>query len=396
MAKLNLLQIATARKGKFSAPQELEGVEKMLVSFGLCNQAKEWGMDFSLLVFGIGQKLLQAVSETAFLAELELSGLQKRFNRFLRKNGGENLLPWLLQHLPKKCLQDPDGVLILDDTPLQKSGKKMPGAKKFFHNGQFFHGYELLTLIFSGEKGLFPLGSSLKTKTSLSKITMACHLIEQTLSLGFSPRWIVFDSWYTVKKLLDFIILKGLRFVGPLKKNRVLWFQGRRHHLDYFLKKSQGRTYCAFLISLKKNEQVLRLVVFQRRLKSGKIQTEFLLTNDLTSAAKKIAKVYLKRWGIETLFRAGKQTFSLEKFHNRNFQAIQNHIAFSLCAMVLVAFMKTLFKSLRGKSLAFVRRVAFFKKITVTIGTRWCALKAFAIRPNPLYFKRFGVVAWDV
>jgi hypothetical protein len=396
MAKLNLLQIVAARKGKFSAPQELEGVDQMLVSFGLRDQAKVWGMDFSLLVFGIGQKLLRAVSETAFLAELELSGLQKRFNRFLRKNRGENLLPWLLQHLPKKCLQDPDGVLILDDTPLQKSGKKMPGAKKFFHNGQFFHGYELLTLIFSGEKGLFPLGSSLKTKTSPSKITMACHLIEQALSLGFSPRWIVFDSWYTVKDLLDFIILRGLRFAGPLKKNRVLWFQRRRHHLDYFLKKSQGLTYSAFLISLRKNGPVLRLVVFQRRLKSGKIQTEFLLTNDLTSAPKKIAKVYLKRWGIETLFRAGKQTFSLEKFHNRNIQAIQNHIAFSLCAIVLVAFLKTLFKSLQGKSLAFVRRVVFFKKITITIGTKWYALKAFLIRPNPLYFKRFGVNVWSV
>jgi len=394
MAKSNLLQIVASRQGKFTVPQQLGGIEKILVSLGIPSQAEKWGMDFSLLVLGIGQKLMSAVSEAAFLAEVGLSDLQRRFNRFLNKDWGQDLLCEVLERIPASCFKDPQSVLALDDSPAKKSGKKMPGAKKFFHNGLFYHGYELVTLVFSGVKGVFPLGSALKTQTSPSKIKLACHLIEKAISMGFSPGWVVFDSWYTVKKLIDFLVGKGWRFVGPLKKNRVLWCNGRRHHLKYFLKKSLDRTYSSFFVSLKKNGPLFRLVVFRRRLKkSGKIQIEYLLTNDLVSANKKIAKAYLKRWDIETIFRAGKQTFSLEKFHNRSLQAIQNHIALSFCAIVLVAYFKTLFESLKGKSLAFVRRVAFLLKTQHVFGVGWLKMTFVAVRPNPLYFKRFGVVS---
>jgi len=178
-----------------------------------------------------------------------------------------------------------------------------------------------------------------------------------------------------------------------LKKNRVLWFNGRRHHLDYFLKKTADKTYASFFVALK-NGQSMRLVVFRRRLKSGRIQVEFLLTNDMDSSAKKIARAYLKRWGIETLFRASKQTFSLENFHNRNLSAIQNHITLSLCAILLVAYLRSLFKSLQGKSFAFVRRVAFFKRIRLTLrAVDGFIMSAWQTVPNPFYFRRFGVVS---
>jgi len=393
MAHSNLLQIVAARQQKVGVPLELKGLEKMLDSLHLPIQAKQWGLDFNFLLLGIGQKLLKAVSEAAFLAEMEWLHLQKRFNRFLRKTWEADLLVWFLKSLPAKYFQDPQAVWILDDTPLKKTGKKIKDSKKFYHNGRYYHGYELLTLVFFGEKGIFPLGKALKTSKSPSKIKLSCQLIRQAVSLGFRPRWIVFDAWYTAQKLLDDLIAQGLKFIGPLKKNRVLWFNGRRHRLDYFLKKAGDKTYASFFVALK-NSQEVRLVVFRRRLKSGKIQVEFLLTNDMVSSAKQIAQAFLKRWAIETFFRASKQTFSLEGFHNRSLSAIQNHITLSLCAALLVAYLRSLFKSLKGKSFAFVRRVAFFKRIRLVLkAANGLMMMAWQTVPNPFYFRRFGVVS---
>jgi len=393
MAHFNLLQIVATRQQKVGVPQELEGIEKMLASFNLPAQAKQWNLDFNFLLLGIGQKLLKAVSESAFLAEMDWLHLQKRFNRFLRKTWEADLLVWFLKSLSAKYFQDPQAVWILDDTPLEKTGKKMKDSKKFYHNGRYYHGYELLTLVFSGEKGIFPLGKALKTSKSPSKIKMSCQLIRQAVSLGFRPRWIVFDAWYTVQKLLDDLMVQGLKFIGPLKKNRVLCFNGRHHHLDYFLKKAGDKTYSSFFVALKDGQPV-RLVVFRRRLKSGKIQVEFLLTNDMLSSAKNITRAYLKRWGIETFFRASKQTFSLEDFHNRSLSAIQNHITLSFCAILLVAYLQSLFKSLEKKSFAFVRRVAFFKRIRLVLkAANGLIMMAWQIAPNPFYFKRFGVAS---
>lgn len=394
MAHSNLLQVLTARQPK-GVPAELKGIEKMLVSFNLDDQTKQWGLDFRLLVLGIGQKLLKGISEAAFLAEMQWDQFQKRFNSFLRRPWKGDLLTWFLQSLPAGCFQDPEAVWILDDSPLEKTGKKMQGSKKFFHNGRYYHGYELLTLVFSGLKGLFPLGYTLKTSQSPSKIKMACDLVRQAVSLGFSPKWILFDSWYTAQELLENLMAQGLKFIGALKKNRVLWFGGRRHQLDYFLKKAGEKTYASFLVALQSGLEA-RLVVFRRRLKSGRIQVEFLLTNDLVSSAKKIAQAYLKRWDIETLFRTSKQAFSLKNFHNRSLTAIQNHITLSFCAVVLTSYLKCLFQSLKDKSPAFVRRVAFFKKTVLYLGEKYFWMKVSVIRPHPLYFKRFGVVPCSV
>ena len=101
---------------------------------------------------------------------------------------------------------------------------------------------------------------------------------------------------------------------------------------------------------------------------------------------------YLKRWGIETFFRAGKQSFALEKFHNRAWTAIVNHIAFSFCAMLLVAYLRSLFESLKERSLAFVRTFAFFKRVWLVLkAVNGLSMTVWQLLPNPLYFNRFGL-----
>lgn len=392
MANTTLLEIVRIRKQELHIPQEMEGVSKMLESFGVKEKVTAAGIDFTLVLIGIGQKLRKATSEIAFLTLWGLSSFQRRYNRFLHQNQAEIVFSTLLKTLPRKTFSDPKGVWILDDSPLPKSGKKMQGAKKFYHNGSFFHGYELPALVYSGTLGNFPLAFALKTKSSASKLKLSMEMIEKTLEILPSPRWVLFDSWFTVKPLLKFLFSLEMLFIGPVKRNRKFVYRGRLYHAKDFMRLAKHEKYASFDVACAWHPK-LRLIVFRRKLSSKKIRHEILLTNDFTSTPRQISKVYLRRWNIETIFRTFKQSFALIHFHNRNLAAILNHIAFAFCALLLVAHLKSLFRSLQKKSLAWVRAFVFFvRKRCRSILASGLSVETILICPNYRYFKRFNLV----
>jgi Transposase DDE domain len=396
MANSNLLESIRISKQELRIPQEMEGVSKMLESLGLKEKFIAADMDFTLVLLGIGQKLRKATSEIAFLALWGLSSFQRRYNRFLHKAQAEIIFSTLLKTLPPKIFSDPNGVIILDDSPLPKSGKKMQGAKKFYHNGSFFHGYELPALVYSGTAGNFPLAFALKTKESSSKLDLSMEMIQKTLKILPRPRWVLFDSWFTVKPLLEFLFAQGLLAIAPVKSNRQFVYRGRLYPAKEFVRLAKHEKYASFEVSCPWHPK-LRLVVFRRKLSSKKNRHEILLTNDLASTPREIAKAYLRRWAIETVFRTFKQSFALNHFHNRTLAAIHNHIALAFCALLLVAYLKSLFRSLREKSLAWIRAFVFFvRKRYRCLLSSGLLVETELIYPNHRYFKRFNLVPLNV
>lgn len=396
MANSNLLESIRISKQDLRIPQEMEGVSKMLEVLGLKEKLNAVGMDFTLVLIGLGQKLRKATSEISFLALWGLSSFQRRYNRFLHQTQVEIIFSILLKSLPPKTFSDPKGVWILDDSPLPKSGKKMQGAKKFYHNGSFFHGYELPALVYSGVAGNFPLAFTLKTKSSASKLTLSTEMIEKSLKILPKPRWVLFDSWFTVKPLLKFLFTMGLQFIGPVKSNRKFVYHGRLYHAKDFIRLAKHEKYASFDVSCSWHPK-LRLVVFRRKLSSKKIRHELLLTNDFSSPPSQIAKTYLRRWNIETIFRTFKQSFALNHFHNRNLAAILNHIALAFCSLLLVAYLKSLFRSLQAKSLAWIRAFVFFvRKLCRITFASGLSVETTLIFPNYRYFKRFSLAPLNV
>lgn len=393
MAKISVLKSIRISKQEIPIPQEMNGVSKMLEAMGFKDKLTAMGMDFNLVLLGIGQKLCKATSEISFLAGNGLSSLQRLFNRFLHKTRADIVFSTLLKTLPKKIFSDPCGILILDDSPLPKSGKKMQGAKKFYHNGSFFHGYEMPAIVYSGVAGHFPIAFSLKTKNSASKLALSVEMFKKALEiLPVLPRWVIFDSWFTVKPLLKALLALGLLFIGPVKRNRKFIYHGRVYHAEDFIRLAKGARYSSFVVSCDWHP-MLRLIVFRRKLSSKKVRYEILLTNDLASSVRKIARAYLRRWNIETTFRAFKQSFALNHFHNRKLSAILNHIALAFCALLIVAYLKSLFPSLRSKSLAWIQAFVFFaRKLCRTFLPSGLFVETTLICPNYRYFKRFGMV----
>lgn len=391
MAHSNLFQIVQSRKSQKGVPELLKGVSQLFSSLCPLGDLSALGISLEKAVLAIGQKMRSGPSESAYVSQPDIETAQRAYNRLLHKAPAVGLLDQMITRLPEHFFSGAGIIWSLDDTPLKKSGPSMEKSGKFHHNGAFYHGYELPVLVSQSSHGLFPLGFALKGKNCPSKIDLSKSLLEAALNQGFSPDFLVFDAWFTVAQLLTFADERNLRFVGALKRNRILYLHGRKTSPKKLLKKLAGYAYSSFEVTLS-NDRVYRLVSFRRKLSSHKTHIEFLLTNDWVSSAQTIAKAYLRRWGIETFFRAAKQSFALEKFHNRSWNAIQNHLAFSLCAMLLVAYLRSMFESLKEKSLAFVRTFAFFKRIRITLKSpNGLELLTWQTLPNPLYFQRFAL-----
>lgn len=396
MAEFTLAEEKTTSKEKLKIPA-LEGVRFMLSWLKMDKVLKKLKLDSSLTCLALGHSLLKGSSESDYLKGLDLTHLQRRFNRFFQRFPFEKFYQNLLVSLPKSFIADPNTLFILDDSPLSKSGKKMNGAKKFFTSVRhhYFFGYELVTLALSNSKACLPLGFSLRTSQSSSKLILAQQLIKNALSLGFSPRFVVFDCWYTVAPLISFFYQQHLSFLGPVKKNRFFFYKNSLLHAHQFIPLLGLSTRGSFPVVLQDGKDA-RLIVFKRHLSSMRWRYEILLTNDLLTSTKKIILCFLKRWNIEVLFRSAKQSFGLNSFHNRRPCAIRSHITLSFSAMSLTAFLKTLFRSLHHLSLAAVRSFVLVQKICRTLYSSGFRLFTIEIRPNPLFFNRFGLLRCSV
>ena len=332
MVTFSLLQERVTGKRFLEIPRSLEGAVKMLEKLGMKDKIQASGMDFSLLVLALGQKLMKASSEIAFLKDLGLESWQRRFNRFCQKADGLFLMEGLLKSLPKRWLFDPQAIWVLDDTPLKKSGKRMQGTRQFYSNGSCFWGFELLTLSLFASHGTYP-------------------------------------------------------------RNRRLIYRNRLYSARDFIRLCKRCGQRSFEVLLPCGLP-LRLLVWKRHFRNGSRRYELLVTNDFVSSPRALKNAYLKRWSIETLFRASKQSFALQNFHNRSLAAIRNHIAFSYSALILTAFLKSLFSSLHDKSLSFVRAFVFLRKVPRILLSRGFKLLTFEITPNPSISSALAWCPW--
>lgn len=297
---------------------------------------------------------------------------QKKLNRFLNTDRfdfkelflGMTLNALRHRKIDKKIRKRASkNVLIVDDTPLEKSGKKMQGISKLYSASKkgFYQGYEMVSLALAAPSSAFFLNFKLKpkslkpptrtkgSKANTTKLTLAVDMIAAACAEGHPARLVTFDSWYTAVSFLKSLVTLNLTFVASLKKNRLVIFRGKRRKLTYFLDRCKRYNEWGkiFWVELPQFGPV-HLVIHKRRSKTRSATIDILITNGLNLSSERIYSIYAKRWTIETLFREAKQTFGLETFHNRNHHAIIAHLAFSLIAMLLVRAAKFFYRSLQS------------------------------------------------
>ncbi|MBU0459152.1 transposase [Patescibacteria group bacterium] len=245
--------------------------------------------------------------------------------------------------------------LLFDDTLVEREGKKIEETQ--FHkdhcNNGFVMGHQFFTALIHTPILQLPLFPKLYSKNTDSKIEMARDLIDQVVA-ALPLHTVLFDSWYSDKKLINKCTTKRIKVVCGIKTNRKICKEkGVWESLSKFSKnvsKKDLQTYfideikykiATYKVKLKGIPKVKMLVSHEWNEKKRKWNDPFhLISTNVRDTTVQIIRQYRIRWFIETYHRDIKQNLGFAQVQMRKKEGIVRHTIFvSLAYAILKMFM---------------------------------------------------------
>lgn len=245
--------------------------------------------------------------------------------------------------------------LLFDDTLAERDGPKVEEAQNHYNhsNEEFIRGHQFFTSLIYTPILQLPLFPRLYSKNTDSKIEMADDLIEKIME-SIHLYSVIFDSWYSDKKLINKCITKGVKVVCAIKTNRsISQEKGKWQNLAEFSNSIDPATFENYFI----DEQEYQLKTFNLKLKGvstvklmisrsweptkkGWGPNFHLISTNIHDTPVQIIRQYSIRWCIETYHRDIKQNLGFAKAHLRKAEGIVRHAIFvSLAYAILRLFM---------------------------------------------------------
>jgi putative transposase len=230
--------------------------------------------------------------------------------------------PWsrrLWELFSSRMIHD-GGYLLLDDTTWQRQAKLSEAVSKVWSStaGSVRLGMQVVLLVWTDGKCKIPVGMRLWQKGGKSKVVLATEMIREAADRGLCPKYVLFDSWYTSKGILNLLDELGWKYVARIKSNRLLDSQ----RLSKKWRHRFGQA-CGHLKRVMAEVQVI---------KDGK---RYFVTNDLSLSPARIKRVYRNRQQIEETFRLLKQEFGWGGSSVRKARAQTAHLHLGLMALCL-------------------------------------------------------------
>jgi SRSO17 transposase len=323
------------------------------------------------------------------------------FTRFLGKNAWatEEVLEIALHQFFHTLRIKAHSVLflLLDDTLVEKTGKKIPGCAWHKDHAQnmanvFGHQWVLAALLY--KDALLPLRSRLYHPRGTkgcgrfqTKITMAKRMLQNLRPPLPCKLYVLADSWYWAKELAKVCRRCGYHMISQMKSNAVIWRAGKRTKVTEL--DSETSAYREISLSLYGKNKTLKIAKFIGTIQGlGKVavvvvqekrkKTRYLVSTNIYLPALEIVKYYAKRWKIEQMIKDLKQRLGFGDYQVRNPQAIHRHTALALLSYFTLLLLKIL-QWLRNKNFSLdvsirvlalqVRRNILVDQITVTLKT---------------------------
>jgi hypothetical protein len=291
--------------------------------------------------------------------------------------------------------------LIMDDTIIRKSGKKIPGCAWHKDHAQnmanvFGHQWLLSALLY--RDFLIPLGARLyhpkKTKGCgrfQTKITMAKRMLK-ALKLPITCKlYLLADSWYWAKELALLCRKQGYHMISQLKSNSVIWIKGKRTNISTLADTLLSyREVSLFLYGKNKTLKIAKCIGVIKDLgkvavvivKEKKKKPYYLVSTNIHLPAIDVVKYYAKRCKIEQMIKDLKQRLGFGDYQVRNLQAIHRHVALSLLSYSVLVFLKIL-QWLQDKKISLnisIRLLAFYVRKHIIIEQISVTLRCMKVR----------------
>jgi len=241
--------------------------------------------------------------------------------------------------------------LIFDDTLAEHNGKKIEETQshKDHSSDSFITGHQFFTALIYTEIMQMPLFPKLYSKNTDSKIEMAKDTIDSICAYVnlFS---VVFDSWYSDKKIIKKCMTRGIKVICAIKTNRIISTEnGKWKYLASFsrgisLKNMQNHiiddeTYKVKSVVAKLNGVPHVKIIISREwdeLKKKWGKRFHLISTDAQDTPVQIIRHYRIRWCIETYHRDIKQNLGFAAAFFRKKEGIVRHAIFSTLAYAIL------------------------------------------------------------
>ena len=274
---------------------------------------------------------------------------------------------------------------ILDDTDIEKTGKKFEFIGRIFNHVTKLYplGFKLLLLAFwdgkslvttdcslhreKGEKGTYGMSKKeLKSQFSkkrdgkspghkrveeldMKKGDVAVSMLKRAVKNGFTASYVLMDSWFVNDYMIKSVraIKNGaMHLLGMCRLDRRKYVVDKKELNAHQLitrnerKKSRYcRKYKSTYISLVADYKGVKVRLFFIRYKGAKKWT-ILLTTDLTLSFVKAIELYQIRWTIEVLFKECKQYLRLGGSQNTDFDGQIADLTITLATHTILTLQK--------------------------------------------------------
>lgn len=264
----------------------------------------------------------------------------------------------------RECLHDrKGGILSLDDTLIEKTGKAMNGIGYLYDSSQKKNVlcHDIVSTFYRTSTEQLPLYFEPYVKKEVAesediwfrtKIQIALDLLRQSL-VQVNPKAIVFDDWYMSQEITEFINNHGLTWVSQPKTNRKIkvgesWVRLANYaktlpismftRVNVELEEKRFKWFFETTVVMNKVGMV-KLLVLKKR-KNSRTYT-FMVSNSTSLSGMQVLEYYKKRWAIEVFHRDCKQHLGLGEYQIRKLDAVVIHLH-------LVFFAYTLLKNVQG------------------------------------------------
>jgi len=256
-------------------------------------------------------------------------------------------LRWL-QEEPSTRYSD-HGVIALDNVLIDHDGKLIENVGYFWdhaeHRHKIAHDYLIANYVCTSGKH-YPLEFRLfikRDRCEAEKIAFRDHNVLFREEVDWVcdrhiPGDFTFDSWFTHAPNLNHIHKRHRGYVGDLKFNRKIIFQGQMHKAEEVaaLIDPQDRKpldigderqwYFTKSVRIPEVDHPVRIVILWDR-RNGKEPGKILVTNRTYWEVSRILRVYRHRWrGTECFHRDGKQHLGMGDCQLRNGQGQTRHL----------------------------------------------------------------------
>ncbi|MFQ6055264.1 MAG: IS701 family transposase, partial [Methanosarcinales archaeon] len=327
---------------------KIENIIKELRYFRVSLSKPQYG-HFIVYIFGL------IIKEKTKKNIMVLSGLrigercQSSLNRFLTSPKWSR---YTINNKRKRLLiKRPKGILILDDTLIEKIGNKIEGVGRLkdFVKKRSLWCHCIVSTYLVNEHEKHPLDFRIYLKEEIAqklkkpfktKITLASELILEaykTIEIDF----VVMDAWYFANDLIKQFKVLGIDWITRAKSNRLVRYNDQWISLNTlttkipricysrrWIKTNEGIEYYyvySIVLQMKKVGKV-KIVISYKDLYDCDDKPYFLVTNLIDLTPKEIIENYKKRGLIEAFYRDTKQHLGLGDYQMRKLEGVVTHL----------------------------------------------------------------------